>query len=338
MLRAGRATVVSGALVAGLLVFALPAGADDNYGNVTCSQTPSPLCNLAAGSSGTNGSPHTNPSAASPMNPGVGKPGSGKPVNPGDTIIGGDSDMANCSYVKSDYQPPAGGAVPVSHKPGRGSGGIVRVALPRPAPAQAAQPGQGPGAWYVWKCAGGGSADTLYRPPVWIPDGQQPGAAQLPSPEELAQMARRQLRLPSPTISANPAGDQLVNLPTWMWLSSGWAPVSATASVPGVSVTATATPGSVTWSMGDGSTVVCRGAGTPYTAGTDPAAPSPDCGHVYRRSSAGQPGQAFGVTATVRWTVTWSGAGQGGTFPEMTTTSTASFRVAESQALNNGGG
>ncbi|SFK89050.1 hypothetical protein SAMN05421835_1424 [Amycolatopsis sacchari] len=151
-------------------------------------------------------------------------------------------------------------------------------------------------------------------------------------------MARRQLKLPSPAISANPAGDQLVNLPTWMWLSSGWGPVSTTASVPGVSVTATATPGFVTWSMGDGSTVVCNGAGTPYSVGTDPAAPSPDCGHVYHRSSAAQPGQAFGVTATVHWTVTWSGAGQGGTFPEMTTTSTESFRVAESQALNNGGG
>jgi len=35
--------------------------------------------------------------------------------------------------------------------------------------------------------------------------------------------------------------------------------------------------------------------------------------------------------------VTWAGAGQGGVFPDMTTTGNAAFRVAESQALNNGG-
>ena len=172
---------------------------------------------------------------------------------------------------------------------------------------------------------------------MWIPDGQ-PGAAPLPSPAELAAMARKQLRLPTPTIAVNPAGDQLVNLPTWMWLSSGWGPVSATASVPGVSVIAVATPRSVSWSMGDGSTVTCTGAGTPFRPGSDPKAPSPDCGHTYHTSSASQPGQAFPVTATVHWTVTWSGAGQSGTFPALTTTADAAFRVAEIQALNNDGG
>jgi hypothetical protein len=143
--------------------------------------------------------------------------------------------------------------------------------------------------------------------------------------------------LPAPTIAANPVGDQLVNLPTWLWLSA-WQPVSATASVPGVSVTAVAMPTSVSWSMGDGAVVTCAGSGTPFRPGGDPRAPSPDCGHTYRISSANQPGQAFPVTATVHWTVTWSGAGQSGTFPDLTTTGNAAFRVAESQALNNGGG
>ncbi|MFI9811527.1 hypothetical protein [Saccharothrix variisporea] len=125
-----------------------------------------------------------------------------------------------------------------------------------------------------------------------------------------------------------------MNLPTWMWLSSGWTTSSAIASVPGISVTAIAVAASVEWSMGDGSTVTCAGAGTPYTSGVDPRAPSPDCGHVYRRSSASQPAQAFRVTATVRWTVSWSGAGQNGTLPDMTTTGAISLRVAEAQALN----
>ncbi|MGC9537782.1 hypothetical protein [Streptomyces sp. UG1] len=40
---------------------------------------------------------------------------------------------------------------------------------------------------------------------------------------------------------------------------------------------------------------------------------------------------------TSDWAVTWAGAGESGTFPDLTTTSTTAFRVAESQALNTGG-
>lgn len=182
-------------------------------------------------------------------------------------------------------------------------------------------------AWRQFACSATGSASSAFG-----------GPAVAVSPEDVAAVARSRLRLPTPVLAANPQGVQLVRLPTWLWLSSGWSPSTATASVPGVSVTATSTPVSVTWSMGDGSTVICSGAGTPYTAGGDPKAPSPDCGHVYRRSSASEPGQVFPVAATVRWMVSWSGAGRGGTFPDMTTTGNATFRVAEAQALNNGDG
>ncbi|WP_255375761.1 hypothetical protein [Saccharomonospora sp. CUA-673] len=77
------------------------------------------------------------------------------------------------------------------------------------------------------------------------------------------------------------------------------------------------------------------GAGSPFPSGGDPKAPSPDCGHTYRQTSQGQPNNTYPVSATVHWTVTWSGAGQSGTFPDLTTTSNATFAVAESQALNN---
>lgn len=155
-----------------------------------------------------------------------------------------------------------------------------------------------------------------------------------PAPIDVARLTRARLGLPKPAPAASPAGTQLVNLPTWLWLTSGWETVTATASVPGVVVTATARPSSVTWALGDGAHVTCTGPGTPYRAGVDPRAASPDCGHTYRRSSAAQRGGAYAVTVTLHWTVTWAGAGESGTFPELTTTSTASFRVAESQALN----
>ncbi|MDO0939208.1 hypothetical protein QQY66_48750 [Streptomyces sp. DG2A-72] len=154
-------------------------------------------------------------------------------------------------------------------------------------------------------------------------------------------MARDQLRLPSLAIESSPAGEQLVSLPTWLWLDRGdWGSVSATASMPEVSVTATARPTSVDWAMGDGSSVTCKGPGTPYgtkrQSSGSPQSASPDCGHTYHTSSAEQPDNAFPVSATVHWTVTWEGAGESGAFPDLMTTSQAAFRVVESQALNSG--
>jgi len=163
-----------------------------------------------------------------------------------------------------------------------------------------------------------------------------------PDPAALAALARQTLGLPSPVIRSSPAQAalQLTNLPTWLWINPAeWVPESKTATVPGESVTATATPVSVTWHPGDGSTVTCHGAGTPYTSADNPASASPDCGHTYTSSSAGQPGGAFRATATITWDVTWQGAGgAGGALPPLFTTAVAAFRVAESQALNTSGG
>lgn len=209
--------------------------------------------------------------------------------------------------------------------------GCRYVPVDHPAPSG---PSPEPGGWFMYLCSPDGK-DPDSHGPVWIPAGANAPAL---SPEQVAQTARRQLRLPAPVIAASPSGTQLVRLPTWLWLSGGWLQSSATASVPGVSVTATAKPVTVHWSMGDGNTVTCTGSGTPYQAGADPASGSPDCGHTYLRSSAREPGQVFAVSATVQWSVTWSGAGQSGTFPDLTTTSATTFRVAESHALNNGTG
>jgi len=255
-------------------------------------------------------------------------------------VLDRDSKLASCSYVRSNYQPPANPVQTVAfNRSSSSSSGVQLVSLStrRTGGAVLAQAPRQGGAWYTYQCSGPGFRDGLYRAPVWIPDGQAPGAAPLPSPEELAQQARSQLRLPAPRIVSNTAGIKLVTLPTWLWLDRGsWGAESATASVPGASVTATATPTSVSWSLGDGTDLTCTGAGTPFPAGADPQAASPDCGHTYRRSSAGAPHLAFPASATVHWTVIWSGMGTGGTFPDMTTTASASFRVAEAQALGTG--
>lgn len=340
-----RVIVAVGVAAAAVIVSSLPAMAD-GWGNVDCTQNPIPGCDLGAGSGGRH---------SAPPKDGGGSSGSGGTSSGGGNGGGSarekpeysnpDLNLADCSYQRSDYKLPPGVAQTAYDGGQDGGGAVVAVsAVYSPTtpsevvPAADPKPGES-GAWYVYKCAAGGVRDAVYRPPIWIPDGpQQGGGAPQPTPAQLAQVARNQLRLPSPQIEANPADEQLVNLPTWLWLDRGdWGAVSATATVPGVSVRAVARPTSVVWTMGDGSSVSCTGAGTPYGSRTSPKSASPDCGYTYRTSSAGQPDSAYAVSATVHWTVTWAGAGQTGVFPDMTTTSNADFRVAESQALNNGG-
>jgi hypothetical protein len=282
----GRVTASAVVVGVGALSIATPVLADPGLGAVDCTQTPSPACELAAGTGGSGG---TTGSIPEHDGPGAGRPGTGSQAG------SADSTLASCSYRPSGYRPP--GAA--------GSGAVPT------------------GAWLDGVCSATGVIET-------------PEYVVALTPAEIAQLARSQLRLPAPDIAASPASDQLVHLPTWLWLSSVWEPISATASVPGVSVTAIAVPILVTWVMGDGGTVTCQGPGSPFPAGSDPKSASPDCGYTYRTSSAGQRGEAFDVTATVTWTVTWSGAGQGGVFPNMTTAASASFRVAESQAITTG--
>jgi hypothetical protein len=84
--------------------------------------------------------------------------------------------------------------------------------------------------------------------------------------------------------------------------------------------------------------VTCQGAGTPYTSVDNLGSASPDCGHTYTSSSAGQPDGAFQATATITWDVTWQGPGDaGGVLAPLFSTAAAAFRVAESQALDTNG-
>jgi hypothetical protein len=341
-----RPVAVVGLAVVALVLGSAPAFADPGWGHTDCTQLPNPGCELHAGkgngSQGNGVSPGHRGGSGNGNAGGTDQSGGG-----GDRIVGGGANLAQCQYQLSEYQwpPPDSGVQPaafvVPPEPGavttqpavfRPQGEPVTAQLAT-ASVRLADAPPGSGAWYVYKCTGPGFRDGMYRPPVWMPNG--PGAP--PSPAGLAQQARSQLRLPAPKITANPAGDQLVNLPTWLWLDRGsWGPVSATAAVPGVSVTAVATPTSMTWSMGDGGSVTCSGPGSPFPTGGDPKSASPDCGYTYHTSSAGRPGDAFPVTATVSWTVTWSGAGQGGTFPNITTSESVAFRVAESQGITTG--
>ena len=191
-------------------------------------------------------------------------------------------------------------------------------------------------------CVPAGCAITVQTLACPLGTAGPPAAVPRPPPAVLAQLAVRYLRLPDPVIRSSPAPGalQLTELPTWLWVApAAWRPESKTAQVPGESVTATATPVSASWRMGDGKTVICHGPGTPYAKGDNPASSSPTCGYTYTRSSAGQPHAAYHVTVTITWDITWTGpGGAGGALPPLFTAAAAPMRVAESQAVNTAGG
>lgn len=221
------------------------------------------------------------------------------------------SNLDGCYYLARDPQPPA------DHQSWQGrypDGLIYVVTCPTPL--------GGPGTNGGW---------------TWLPsppDGY--GDASI-TPGELAAQAVDRMALTGPaihiTVPANGLG--LVGVPVWLWTEvtpTTWGPNSATASVPGLAITATAQATSITWDMGDGTTVTCSSAGTPYVTG---AIHSPTCEHVYTATSAGQPDDAFTITGTTTWEVTWAGGGTAGSLT-VTRTAFTTVRIGEMQVLVTG--
>ena len=199
------------------------------------------------------------------------------------------------------------------------------------------KPPSGKGHWVIEVCGVQGVLGknaTLH----WQADGKPA----LPDPVVLAAQAESKLTLVKPTVDSSPAPGkaQVVQLPTWAWMPKAqWAPISATASVPGESVTATATPDQLSFSWGDGTSTTCQGPGTPYVAGTSNAsASSPTCGHTYRVTSASAADQQFPVAATLSWKIAWNGGGQAGTFPDLATSTTVRWTVEQVESVLVGGG
>jgi len=167
---------------------------------------------------------------------------------------------------------------------------------------------------------------------VWLE--QPPGV----DPAQLARQLLATIQLQRIDLGMTPGQGKtgLLGLPTYLWVQNAGArtlgPISDSASAGGITVTLTGKVDHVRWDLGDGTTVTCAGAGTPYQDSFG-AAPSPTCGHVYTRPSTGLPGGAYPVTVTAVWDITWTGGGQTGVIP-FEITSTGSIRIAEAQALN----
>lgn len=210
-----------------------------------------------------------------------------------------------------------------------------REMSPQPAPTDAVWAGKYPeGSVYEGHCIWDGNpADVFDYVLTWF---ATPPPGTPVTPEQLAQRAVDAMTLKGADIrTAPPAGAMaLVGLPVWLWTAVGpttWGPNSATASVPGLSVTAVAKATKIVWDLGDGTRLTCTGPGTAYSPSSS-TTQSPTCGHVYRRSSAARPGHVYTITATTTWQITWSGGGQGGALTR-TRASSTTVRVGELEVL-----
>ncbi|MFE5484106.1 ATP/GTP-binding protein [Streptomyces sp. NPDC056527] len=210
-----------------------------------------------------------------------------------------------CTYALANPQPPAGSAFWEGHDPSEG------------------------GAIYERTC--GPLTSFVYGGP-----GGPPAAAV--DPAVLAQQALDKMRLRAPKIGITPkaGGKGVVGMPVYMWTEKGpetYGPNVASASAGGITVRATAKVSRIVWSMGDGKTVTCTTAGTPYKAEYGKK-PSPDCGHRYTTPSSITASGKYHVTATSTWTIDWTAtSGPTGQLTEART-SAVDIAVAEVQVLN----
>jgi hypothetical protein len=196
----------------------------------------------------------------------------------------------------------------------------------------------GDGAVYRQRCFGSITGFLVWRadPPPGTPGGL--------TPAQLAARAIQALPMHGALIgiSPNPTGEGLVGLPVWMWTTvtpETWGPTTATASVPGMSVTARGQATKITWNMGDQTkaraahTVTCPNPGTPHKQETGP---SPTCGfdQGYAESSRTSDTGRYVVTATTTWHIDWWVVGGGVTGTEtVTRESTTSIMISELQVV-----
>lgn len=168
--------------------------------------------------------------------------------------------------------------------------------------------------WVQVSCLDGGVMTT-----VWVERTRT--AAQI------ARSLLAQVKLEPIRIGLVPRGADVmtvVGMPVWLWVDepsrTTWGP--ATISAGGMTLTAKVQ--SVTWDMGDGTTLSC-GKGTEWKRGMG-GDPSPTCGHTYDEQGS------YTIWARSHWLARWSGYGQSGTIP-VTLSTSRQLDVGEIQVI-----
>ena len=176
--------------------------------------------------------------------------------------------------------------------------------------------------------------------------GTVPQALQVPNATGAPQVTPQQLvhavgGLDVPYLrpaTAPPRGtDGLVGLPEWFWVpASQWHARSLTVTAGPVWARVTAAPVRLTFQPGSGlSPLTCAGPGTAYDRHKPAARQHTNCSYTYLQPSAGLPGNAYRVSVTVTWRVTWTGSGGAGGVldPGLAVTVGFPIGVAQGEAL-----
>lgn len=146
-----------------------------------------------------------------------------------------------------------------------------------------------------------------------------------PSPEQLASsLYDRVISLaPRPELDAAPGRVGLTGLESFFWVARDLEPVTATAGVRGLSVTAEARPVRYLWDFGDGATTETQGPGRPWTR-SRPGSVS----HLYETKGR------YEATVEVVWAARWRvGQGPWRALGYFTTTGSLDYPVREMVAV-----
>ena len=190
----------------------------------------------------------------------------------------------------------------------------VQLADPQPPKTDAVWQGNTDGAIYSCRIGAPGVANPFG---LFWSASMPAGPAAPVDPAVVAQSIVEQMELRAITIGMvpedRPGSMGVVGLPLWMWVEApseqSFGPMTRSASLGGVTVTATASVSKVLWEMGDGGAVTCTATGTPFTDGHG-GQESPDCGYTYPKQGT------FTVRATSYWSVDWtSSSGPSGSIP-----------------------
>lgn len=192
--------------------------------------------------------------------------------------------------------------------------------------------------------AGGGGGvigpDPCAGDPLCGSGGITGPAAPAVSTADVVQVAMDSMSRPRPQLHTSPRTRTYVGLRTFLWVDRAqWRTQTATASVDGQTVSARSVPTAVEWNLGE-KIITCTGRGTPYNPDGPMDQPG-SCTYTYQRSSAGQPGRKYQISATIKWRVSWTCTGAcdtaGGDLGLLSSTTVAQLPVGEIQTGSQAG-
>ncbi|HKE77566.1 MAG TPA: hypothetical protein VKB57_28355 [Acidimicrobiales bacterium] len=276
-----------------------------------------------------------------------------------------DDSTVNLRAGITDLEPGTGGGGPTSTAGGEGgpcagaafvSGKVAipdgNVGLGLPASLSDADVAAGrvssftPNGYYARYCPNGDGTWRLDRVFQFAPGPDAQAAAPVVPADVVARLAVGQIRPPTPRPATAPriGLSTIVGISTWMWVdTTQWRPITRTASVGPVGVTATVTPATVTWDMGEGhgkQPAVCDGPGRMYQLDVPDDLQHTDCAYVFQWASTDHRhddhvGDSYHATATITWTVAWRtvDGSQTGSLADLHTTTPFDIRVNEIQPV-----